>query len=169
MHTDKYSNPVFTEQDLFDSLYRSYEFNANDTMLVEHTDAVKQLETQLGFKFLEPYETHFEVADYDKACQSNWFMPKEYKTLDIEEWLYTQIPPWNPEHARVQEELAAYKERNMLDLLRWLKYFVDTCTKNNIVWGVGRGSSVSSYVLYIIGVHQINSIKYNLDWREFLR
>jgi len=169
MHTDKYSNPIFTEQDLFDSLYKGYEFNANDTMLVEHTDAVKQLETQLGFKFLEPYETHFEVADYDKACQSNWFMPKEYKTLDIEEWLYTQIPPWNPEHARVQEELAAYKERNMLDLLRWLKYFVDTCTKNNIVWGVGRGSSVSSYVLYIIGVHQINSIKYNLDWREFLR
>lgn len=169
MHTDKYSNPVFTEQDLFDSLYKGYEFNTNDTMLVEHTDAVKQLETQLGFKFLKPYETHFEVADYDKACQSNWFMPKEYKTLDIEEWLYTQIPPWNPEHARVQEELAAYKERNMLDLLRWLKYFVDTCTKNKIVWGVGRGSSVSSYVLYIIGVHQINSIKYNLDWREFLR
>ena len=169
MHTDKYSNPVFTEQDLFDSLYKGYEFNVTDTMLVERTDAVKQLETQLGFKFLEPYETHFEVADYDKACQSNWFMPKEYKTLDIEEWLYSQIPPWDPEHARVEEELAAYKERNMLDLLRWLKYFVDTCTENNIVWGVGRGSSVSSYVLYIIGVHQINSIKYNLDWREFLR
>lgn len=169
MHNDKFSNPIFTEQDLFDSLYQGYEFNANDTMLVERTDAVKQLEAQLGFKFLEPYDTNFEVTDYDKACQSNWFMPKAYKTLDIEEWLYTQIPPWDPEHARVEEELAAYKERNMLDLLRWLKYFVDTCTENNIVWGVGRGSSVSSYVLYIIGVHQINSIKYNLDWREFLR
>jgi len=96
-------------------------------------------------------------------------MPEEYKTLNIEEWLYTQIPPWDPEHTRVEEELAAYKERNMLDLLRWLKYFVDTCTENNIVWGVGRGSSVSSYILYIIGVHQINSIKYNLDWQEFLR
>lgn len=169
MHTDKYSNQIFTEQDLFNSLYQGYEFNVNDTMLVERTDAVKQLESQLGFKFLEPYDTHFEVADYDKACQSNWFMPEEYKTLDIEEWLYGQIPPWDPEHTRVEEELAAYKERNMLDLLRWLKYFVDTCTENNIVWGVGRGSSVSSYVLYIIGVHQINSIKYNLDWREFLR
>jgi len=169
MHTDKYSNPIFTEQDLFDSLYKGYEFNVDDTMLVERTDAVKQLETQLGFKFLEPYETHFEVADYDKACQSNWFMPKAYKTLDIEEWLYSHIPPGDPEHTRVEEELTAYKERNMLDLLRWLKYFVDTCTENNIVWGVGRGSSVSSYILYIIGVHQINSIKYNLDWREFLR
>jgi DNA polymerase III alpha subunit len=57
----------------------------------------------------------------------------------------------------------------MLDLLRWLKYFVDTCEANNIVRGVGRGSSVASYVLYVLGVHQVDSVKYNLDWQEFLR
>ena len=68
-----------------------------------------------------------------------------------------------------KEELDAFKARNMLDLLRWLKYFVDTCSKEGIVWGVGRGSSVSSYVLYLIGVHSIDPIKFNLDWREFLR
>jgi len=49
------------------------------------------------------------------------------------------------------------------------KYFVDTMQANNVVWGVGRGSSVASYVLYLIGVHKIDSIKYNLDWQEFLR
>jgi DNA polymerase III alpha subunit len=57
----------------------------------------------------------------------------------------------------------------MLDLLRWLKYFVDTAKQRNIIWGVGRGSSVASYVLYLIGVHKIDSIKYKLDWKEFLR
>jgi len=41
--------------------------------------------------------------------------------------------------------------------------------ENGIVWGVGRGASVASYVLYLIGVHRINSIQYGLDWREFLR
>ena len=169
MRLDKYSNPVFNEQDLFDALYQGHLFNVHDTMLVEHTDNIKQLETQLGFKFLEPYETHFEVSDYDSACQSNWFMPDEYRTLDIEEWIWTQTPPWDPQHTRVTEELAAFKARNMMDLLRWLKYFVDTCTQHDIVWGVGRGSSVASYVLYKIGVHRIDSIKYNLDWQEFLR
>jgi DNA polymerase III alpha subunit len=102
-------------------------------------------------------------------CQSNWFMPDEYKTLDIEAWIWEQTPPWDPQHTRVTEELAAFKERNMMDLLRWLKYFVDTCNKNNVVWGVGRGSSVASYILYLIGVHHIDSIKYNLEWQEFLR
>ena len=169
MRLDKYSNPIFSEQDLFDALYQKHQFNANDTMLVERTESIKQLETQLGFKFLEPYETHFEISDYDAACQSNWSMPDEYKTLDIEAWLFEQAPPWDPQHTRITEELEAYKARNMLDLLRWLKYFVDTCSKENIVWGLGRGSSVASYVLFLIGVHSIDSIKYNLDWQEFLR
>jgi DNA polymerase III alpha subunit len=169
MRLDKYSNPIFNEQDLFDALYKGHQFSVNDTMLVERTDAIKELETQLGFKFLEPYETHFEITDYDSACQSNWNMPDEYKQLDIEAWLFEQTPPWDPQHTRVTEELEAYKARNMLDLLRWLKYFVDTCKKEGVVWGVGRGSSVASYILYIIGVHSIDSIKYNLDWQEFLR
>jgi DNA polymerase III alpha subunit len=170
MRLDKYSNPIFTEQDLFDALYQSYQFDAVDTVLVDQrSTSIKQLESQIGFKFIEPYETHFEVSDYDSACQSNWYMPDEYKILDIEAWIWEQTPPWDPQHTRVTEELAAFKERNMMDLLRWLKYFVDTCNKNNVVWGVGRGSSVASYILYLIGVHHIDSIKYNLEWQEFLR
>jgi len=170
MRLDKYSNPIFSEQDLFDALYQGYQFDLSDTVLVDQRSVpIKQLESQIGFKFVEPYETHFEVKDYDSACQSNWYMPDEYKTLDIEAWIWEQTPPWDPQHTRVAEELAAFKERNMMDLLRWLKYFVDSCNKNNVVWGVGRGSSVASYILYLIGVHHIDSIKYNLEWQEFLR
>jgi len=57
----------------------------------------------------------------------------------------------------------------MLPLLRYMCYLVDFMRGNDIVWGVGRGSSVASYILYLIGVHRIDSIAYNLDWREFLR
>jgi DNA polymerase III alpha subunit len=167
MRLDKYSNPIFNESDLFDAMYKGYQFNVADTMLVERTDSVKELEKQIGFKFLDPYETHFEVNDYDRACQSNWNMPDEYKTLDIEGFLVDQCPKQH--YQRLIEELQEYRSRNMLDLLRWLKYLVDTLEKNNIVWGVGRGSSVASYVLFLLGVHKIDSVKYNLDWQEFLR
>ena len=167
MRLDKYSNPIFNEQDLFDAIYDGCQFSVGDTMLVERTDSVKALEHQLGFKFLDPYETHFDPVDYDKACQSNWNMPDKYKTLDIEEWLLDSCPEQN--HQRLIEELQEYRSRDMIDLLRWLKYFVDTCEKEDILWGVGRGSSVASYVLFLLGVHSIDSIKYNLDWQEFLR
>lgn len=166
MRLDKYSNPIFDEQDLFEALYKDYQFSANDTLLVDkRTEDIRALETQLGFKFLEPFETYFDVAEYDAACQSIWNMPDSYKNMDIEEWLYSQ----GGDNVRVREELEAFKERNMLDLLRWLKYFVDTCEKEGVVWGIGRGSSVASYVLFLLGVHSIDSIKYNLDWQEFLR
>jgi len=57
----------------------------------------------------------------------------------------------------------------LFDLLRYLKYLVDTMNHNQVIWGVGRGSSVSSYVLYLLGVHRINSMYYDLDVGEFLR
>lgn len=170
MRLDKYKNPIFSEQDLFDALYSGHQFSVDDTMLVEErTSDILNLETAIGFNFLEPYKTHFEVADYDMACQSIWNMPDEYRAMDIEQWVRDQGPPWDPNFTRIEEELAAYKARDMLDLLRWLKYFVDTCSKEQVLWGLGRGSSVASYVLYLIGVHNIDPIKYNLDWQEFLR
>jgi DNA polymerase III alpha subunit len=169
MYLDKYNNPIFNEQDIFDAIYQGHQFSVNDTMLIDsRTDSIRGLEKLVGFKFLEPYETYFTQAEYDKACQSNWFMPEKYKDLDIEEFVYskclTQIST-----VRVMQEMAEYKSRDMLGLLRWLKYFVDTCEANNIVRGVGRGSSVASYVLFLLGVHSIDSLKYNLDWHEFLR
>jgi DNA polymerase III subunit alpha len=62
-----------------------------------------------------------------------------------------------------------FQERDLFNLLRYLKYLVDTMTKNRLIWGVGRGSSVASFVLYKLGVHRINSLHYELDPAEFLR
>jgi DNA polymerase III alpha subunit len=53
--------------------------------------------------------------------------------------------------------------------LRYLKYLVDVMQNNRMIWGVGRGSSVASYVLYLLGVHRIDSMFYELDPKEFLR
>ena len=168
MRLDQFSNPIFNDKDLFEALYKGQTLSPE--MFVEYSDDIQQLESILEFKFWKPLDDYdLPLDEYDATLQSDWFMPDEYKTLDIEQWLVEQCPPWGADSTRVAEELAAFKERNMLDLLRWLKYFVDTCRNNNIVWGVGRGSSVASYVLYLIGVHKIDSIKYNLDWQEFLR
>ena len=95
-------------------------------------------------------------------------MPDEYKNMDVYRVVEERCNT-NEEVTRVDEEFMAYEEKGLLDLLRYMVYLVDFMRENNIVWGVGRGSSVASYVLYVIGVHKINSIQYDLDWREFLR
>jgi DNA polymerase III alpha subunit len=57
----------------------------------------------------------------------------------------------------------------MIDVLKAMKYMVDVLKSNNVVWGVGRGSSVSSYCLYLIGIHKIDSVKYDLPITDFFK
>jgi DNA polymerase III alpha subunit len=95
-------------------------------------------------------------------------MPLEYYDLDIAKWVLDQCKN-EEELQRAGDELIKFQERNMFVLLQYLKYLVDTMRKNNIIWGVGRGSSVASYVLYLIGIHRINSLYYDLSIDEFLK
>lgn len=99
--------------------------------------------------------------------ERNWFIPKEYREMDIEEFLTTRCPRENLE--RMSQELELYKKNNMIDVLKAIKYIVDVLRSNGIVWGVGRGSSVSSYCLYLIGIHKIDSVKYNLPITDFFK
>jgi len=167
MRLDQYSNPIFNQQDLFDAMYKGHKFNVTNAPIVERTDDIKNLEEQLGFQFRSPCAEDATVAEFDTALQREWFMPKDY-CPDLLQQVYAMCKT-DEQRDRVSEELEAYIQHGMLDLLYYLKYFVDTMTANNILWGVGRGSSVASYVLFLIGVHNIDSIKYNLDWHEFLR
>ncbi|CAB4125990.1 Bacterial DNA polymerase III, alpha subunit [uncultured Caudovirales phage] len=167
MRLDQFSNPIFNEKDLFEALYKGQSFSSD--MIVDSSFEIRSLETQLGFFFLRPYseDVAISLVDYDKACQDSWFMPKDY-CPNLVEMLYGMCT--TPEQTnRVSEELEAFVKHGMYDLLHYLKYMVDTLEENHILWGVGRGSSVASYVLYLIGVHSVDSIKYNLDWQEFLR
>ena len=97
----------------------------------------------------------------------NWFIPYEYKVMDIEEFLVNKCPKEN--YDRLITELELYRSHNMLPVLRAVKYIVDTLRANNVVWGVGRGSSVASYALFLLGVHKIDSVKYNLPIEEFFK
>lgn len=109
--------------------------------------------------------------------EANWSkefnIPQYYKDIDIEEYIKGLITQSGDSaeavNARVEMELAKYKARNLYPILQLMIYIVDMMRKNNLVWGVGRGSSVASYVLYLIGIHKIDSIKYNLDIEEFLK
>jgi DNA polymerase III alpha subunit len=99
---------------------------------------------------------------------TDWFIPKEYKNFDIKNWVLEQCLDV-VSYQRAQEELGLFAKYQMIPMLRTMKYIVDTLRSNNVIWGVGRGSSVASYVLHIIGVHKINPIKYNIPIEEFFK
>ena len=98
---------------------------------------------------------------------TQWFIPNEYYP-NLVEFLYGSCTT-DEQRDRVSQELELFISNGMYDVLHVMKYIVDTLRANNIVWGVGRGSSVASYVLHLIGVHKIDSIKYNIPIEEFFK
>jgi len=167
MVKDKFGNVIYQQHELIELIYQG--FTALDSITVEPFDKLDKFEEQSNLKLKTPDAALdiFSIEQYDHACQTDWFISEEYKNFDIEEFLVQQCPAEN--YQRLVEELLEFKARNMMMLLKTLKYLIDTLRANDIVWGVGRGSSVASYVLFLLEVHRIDSVKYNLDWREFLR
>jgi len=99
---------------------------------------------------------------------TQWSMPEHYQNLDLDLFFAEKISTVE-EAERVVLELQLFQERNLTHMLRFMIYMVQVMKDNKIVWGVGRGSSVSSFLLYLVGLHQINPIKYNLGIEEFIR
>ena len=109
---------------------------------------------------------HYPIPPLD-IDPSQWFIPKEYQLMDIEAFLIDSCHKQNLD--RMLQELELYRTHDLIPVLKAMKYVVDTLRNNNIVWGVGRGSSVASYVLFIIGIHKIDSVKYKLPITEFFK
>jgi len=170
MKTDQYGQIIYNESDLVNMIMSGATIECLQGMLVE---SGVNLETASAYleqvpELVEYAFTYMSVEEFDAVKQNSWHMPDEYKNLDIAEYILSLCDS----DARLQrcgEELMLFQERNLFDLLRYLKYLVDTLRANNMIWGVGRGSSVASYVLYLLGVHRIDSVFYDLDAREFLR
>ena len=171
MKTDELGIPRFSNRDLIDMIYSGHVDKCH-VVLCDPSDDIEKFNAAMREQYLPELKQYIPLdvdqKTFDGALQSEWFMPDEYKILLVGDYIQT-LCITAEERVRVQEELKAYNERGMYPLLQYMIYLVDYMRENNIVWGVGRGSSVASYVLYLIGVHRIDSIKYDLDWQEFLR
>ena len=171
--TNKFGEIVFDEQDLCDLVMQGHDLTKFSNALVDppvdlETAALILQDFPAFIQYDKYVEENLSVQEFDHRNQQRWFMPEEYLNFPIHQWLSDQCKT-EEELARVDAELLLFIQHGMFDLLFYLKYLVDTMHQNNVVWGVGRGSSVASYVLYLLGVHKIDSLKYNLDIHEFLK
>jgi DNA polymerase III alpha subunit len=172
MKYDMFGQAYATTEELCDLLYRDPAVDISK-FLVEDWDkyntSVKVTYSDLPkVKEYHPLPSDYSVDVFHKTQQESWHMPAEYQQLDIAQHVL-DLCTTDAELQRVGEELLLYQERDLFNLLRYLKYFVDTMRTNSVVWGLGRGSSVASYVLYLLGVHKINSLYYDLPIEEFLK
>jgi DNA polymerase III alpha subunit len=168
MKIDPYGQIVLSENDLCNLYMKDQDFKPKSCLIDKEITFNEDLELNDVPVLIKYNEVFDSIEEFDKKQQENWHMPEEYKNLDIAKWVLDQCTT-DAERQRVGQELLLYLDRDLFPLLQYLKYIVDTMRKHNIIWGVGRGSSVSSYVLFLLGVHKIDSIFFDLSVSEFLR
>ena len=172
MIKDKFGQLIYKSEDIFyDLMKRRLTDHKIGTFIVEDIDesTIDKINSIIGFNALKSYNSEYNTLEqFDKKNQNNWYMPDFYKEFDIINYILDQCKT-NEELDRCGEELILYQKHNLIDLLKYLKYLVDTMEYNNIIWGVGRGSSVASFVLYLLKIHKVNSLKYDLPIEEFFK
>ena len=164
MKVDAVGRFVYSESDLIQALKRNPDLDLGHVLV----DFVCQDGLDLGLTFETATDISVPVDLWDKQAQQHWLMPEEYRTLDIAQYVL-DLCRCDAERQRAGQELLMYFDRDLFPLLCYLKYLVDVMRANRIIYGVGRGSSVASFVLYLMGVHSVNSLEYDLDITEFLR
>ena len=172
MKTDTYGQMIFSEDDIINLYLQGHDLGMLNRLLVDSTvdleTAAQILDNVPAFIRYDELAQKQTLEEWDHRCQANWYMPEEYRQLDIAAHVL-DLCQSDAELQRCGHELMLFQERDLFNLLRYLKYLVDVMQENRLIWGVGRGSSVASYVLYKLGVHKIDSMFYELDPAEFLR
>jgi DNA polymerase III alpha subunit len=170
MRTNVLKQVIATEDDMVEVLYRGEAVNGlivdDPIWITQFNRHCKLFELPLVADWAEESNTAPEQFVQDNL--SEWYLPTEYADFDLESYLLSKCRN-SKQTDRVQLELVEYGKRDMIKVLIWMKYFVDTLRNNNQVWGAGRGSSVASYILFLMDVHRVDSLEFELDIKEFLK
>ena len=139
------------------------------------TESTQEIE---NFNSLVESAAQIIVKQDFRELDLDWNIPEDYLNIDLEQYLAdklgAEIDDMSYNDAvirayRVKEELEVYESLDLLPVLRVIIYVINRLCSYKVVWGIGRGSCVASYVLYLIGVHDVDSVLYELDYTDFLR
>ena len=134
---------------------------------------------------------HPDVTTFNKlvgsqdefCCEPNelsyeWKLPSEYLSFEIEELVYSKLADYCDKMSdvdfimysdRVELELSLFMSVDSGIFLKCIWFILDSFSKKGVFWGVGRGSSCASLVLFLIGLHMVDPILYEIPITDFFK
>lgn len=169
--TDEWGRTVFSANGVIELMMQGVDVSS---IVVENTDLVNEYNKWCDtfgkddFKAETPTPLDVSPEEEHETRTNNWMISDDIKTINVREFLIDLCKD-QEQIDRVNHEMDLFEERKLIPLLQLMMFLVDRFRTEKVVWGVGRGSSVASFVLYLIGIHKINPIKYGLDVKDFLK
>jgi len=163
-------------------------FNFNDLKYMKYLDIIKEVEKK---DYLHNYFDYKDLSEFDlnkieevvnilnlEIPMNIKYIPKFNKEVDSFSLLYNLcIKGLNKRlnglvtseyQERLKYELSVIKKMGFVDYFLIVYDYVLYAKKNNILVGPGRGSAAGSLVSYVIGITDIDPLKYNLLFERFL-
>jgi len=142
-----------------------------DTLTVEYDEDIRRYEKISG-KQLRRGRDDGQPGQLPASAHV-WNIPPGYENFDIVGLCYEELSSRGintPAYTdRLRIELDLFTKNQMLPLVVIIKALVDDFRQREVVWGVGRGSSCASLVLYLVGVHRVDPVRYDIELSEFFK
>lgn len=149
-------------------------------------EEIDGLQTHISEKEIRRFKglTGIELASKDtikyENIDSSINLEEKYKNINLEDYFFDSLYERAKDRnlgtddiekrvERIYDEIQLFSHKGLEDVLRLSIKIVKGLQENDIVWGPGRGSSCASYLLYLVGIHDVDSVMYDLDVNEFLR
>ena len=165
-------NIFFEDEEGWDLTFKSYD---------ELCDAYKKQCSLPEEVYLEAIENTNVIADmvepfeidrhtkyphiYDNPVET--FRKKVNEGYKKNKYLRERYPR-NVVSARMKEELTVYEKVGAIDFMLLETYIREWEAKNGIESGYGRGSVSGSLIAYALGITQMDSLKFNLNFFRFM-
>lgn len=168
---NKYGQAILSSDNLRNLILQGKSISHLNIIQDSETELFQQYQSELlseTITFLDAPEELLSFEEFHENCAKEWVFPVIYQQINVKTWLLDKCKTQN-EVDRVNEEYKLFEERNLIMLLRLFIFLVNYMRENELIWGIGRGSAVSSFCLYLIGIHRVDSLKYDLNIKDFLK
>ena len=108
------------------------------------------------------------------AWRYEWPTPEPWKSDNLVEFCLNRLARLGLAFedryiVRLAQEIAEIEEREMEGFIRHVWYVTADMDRRKVVRGVGRGSSCASLVLFLLGVHLVDPVLYDVPMTEFFK
>lgn len=167
----KSKNVFFSDEELWDLTFKTYdelvEAFKNQNALPEQVYLQAIENTNIMADSIEEFELDYSKK-YPKLYNDSEKVLKEKISEGIKNRGVDKLDNFNEYKNKIQYELETYKHNGAVDFLLLEEDYKSALKKQGVSFGYSRGSVSGSVIAYLLGITEVDSIKYNLNFERFM-
>lgn len=158
-YSERYMPTEYEITERFANIYKK-KFKKPMKLAERFADNMKEIYNKVDDNILDGLELELPKISDDGAKQLETLTKQGLKNRN----------KWNKEYwKRCKEELEVINYHGFADYFLIVRDYITWAKENGIETGKGRGSVCNCLVAYAVGITEVDSIKYNLDFSRFMR